>query len=107
MGIVRRIGAGASAMVLGGSLLLGARQADAHAGFDVLEPAMADKVSRNPRAPAIRLEQALAFEAARRWDEALAALERAAALGADRDEVSGLRARVLLGAGRVDDAKRE
>ena len=94
-------------MVLGGSLLLGARQAGAHAGWDVLEPAMADKVARNPSDPALRLEQALAFEAAGRWEQALAALERALALGADPDEVSGLRARVLLAAGRADDAKRE
>jgi protein O-GlcNAc transferase len=107
MGIVRRIGAGASAIVLGGSLLLGAREADAHAGWDVLEPAMADKVARNPSDPAVRLEQALAFEAGGRWDQALEALDRAAALGADRDEVSGHRARVLLAAGRIDDAKRE
>jgi hypothetical protein len=33
------MGAGASAVVLGGSLLLGARQAESHAGLDVLEPA--------------------------------------------------------------------
>ena len=107
MGIARRIGAGASAVVLGGSLLLGAREAQAHAGLDVLEPAMADKVARNPSDPAVRLEQALAFEAGGRWEQALEALERAAVLGADRDEVSGIRARVLLAAGRADDAKRE
>jgi tetratricopeptide (TPR) repeat protein len=107
MGIVRRIGAGASAIALGGTLLLGARQADAHAGWDVLEPAMADAVARNPSDPAVRLEQALAFEAGGRWDQALDALDRAAALGADPDEVSGNRARVLLAAGRVDDARRE
>jgi Flp pilus assembly protein TadD len=107
MGIVRRIGAGASALVLGGTLLLGDRPAHAHAGLDVLEPAMADKVARNPSDPGARIEQALAFEAGGQWDAALAALNRAAALGADRDEVSGLRGRILLAAGRPEDAKRE
>lgn len=107
MGIARRIGASASAVVLGSSLLLGAREGHAHAGWDVLEPAMADKVAHNPKDPDSRLEQALAFEAGGRWDLALEALEQAAALGADRDEVSGLRARVLVAAGRADDAKRE
>jgi tetratricopeptide (TPR) repeat protein len=101
------MGAGASALMLGGTLLLGERPAGAHAGLDVLEPAMSDKVARNPSDPAVRLEQALAFEAAGHWDAALAALERAAALGADRDEVSGLRGRILLAAGRPEDAKRE
>ncbi|HWP66817.1 MAG TPA: hypothetical protein VNO26_12970 [Candidatus Limnocylindria bacterium] len=107
MEIVRRLGAAAFAVLLGGALLLGARAARAHAGLDLIEPAMAEKVARNPGDPAVRLEQALGFEAAGEWEQALAALDRAAVLGADRDEVSGLRARVLLGAGRADDAKRE
>lgn len=101
------MGAGASAVVLGGSLLLGARQAESHAGLDVLEPAMADKVARNPSDPTVRLEQAQAFEVAGRWDDALDALDRAAALGADPDQVSGLRGRILLAAGRAAAAKQE
>lgn len=94
-------------MVLGGSLLLGGREAGAHAGLDVLEPAMADKVARSPGDPEVRLEQALALEAGGQWDQALAALDRAAALGADRDQVSGLRGRILVGAGRLDAALAE
>jgi len=107
MGIVRRIGAGASALMLGGTLLLGERPAGAHAGLDVLEPVIEDKVARNPSDPAARLEQALALETAGQWDAALAALDRAAALGADRDEVSGIRGRILLAAGRPEEAARE
>ena len=101
------MGAGASAVVLGGTLLLGARQAEGHAGLDVLEPAIADKVARNPSDPTVRLEQAEVFEVAGQWDQALAALDRAAALGADADQVSGLRGRILLAAGRTADAKQE
>jgi tetratricopeptide (TPR) repeat protein len=107
MKIVCRIGAGASALVLGGSLLMGARDARGHAGLDVLEPAMADRIARNPADPTVRLEQAQVFEAAAEWEHALTALDTAAALGADPDQVSGLRGRVLLGAGRAHDAKRE
>jgi predicted Zn-dependent protease len=105
--MVHRIGAGASALVLGGSLLLGARDAQGHAGLDVLEPAMADRVARHPTDPAVRLEQAQVFEAAGAWEQALAALDQAATLGADADQVSGLRGRVLLAAGRLGDARRE
>jgi tetratricopeptide (TPR) repeat protein len=107
MGIVYRIGAGASALVLGGSLLLGARDTRAHQGLDVLEPAMADEIARRPSDPVLRLEQAQVFEAGGEWDRALAALDAALALGADPDEVSGLRGRVLLAAGRLEDATRE
>jgi tetratricopeptide (TPR) repeat protein len=105
MGLVHRIGAGASAVVLGGTLLLGARDSQAHAGLDVIEAALADEVARRPKDPALRLEQAQAFEAAGEWDRALAALDEAAALGGDVDQIDGLRGRVLVAAGRHDAAK--
>jgi Flp pilus assembly protein TadD len=107
MGFVHRMGAGASAVMLGGSLLLGTRDAAAHAGWDILEPAIADRLARNPSDPRLRLEQAKAFEALGRWEDALTALVQAAELGADADQVSGLRGRVLVGAGRPEEARRE
>ena len=40
MGLVHRIGAGASALVLGSTLLLGAQDARAHADLDAVEAAL-------------------------------------------------------------------
>jgi len=106
MGFVQRISAGASALVLGSTLLLGAKESHAHAGLDVVEEALAEEVERRPRDPGARLDQAQAFEAAGAWDQALAALDEAERLGGDRDQIDGLRGRVLVEAGRNEEAKR-
>jgi tetratricopeptide (TPR) repeat protein len=106
MGLVHRIGAGASALVIGSTLLLGSHDARAHADLDSVEAALAEEVARRPRDPQPRLDQAQAFEAAGRWDQALAALDEAASLGGDRDRIDGLRGRVLVAAGRDEEAKR-
>jgi tetratricopeptide (TPR) repeat protein len=79
----------------------------AHQDVGVLEEAVAGEVTSRPRDPAALMSQALVHQVARRWDGALATLDRAAELGADPDEVGAARGRVYLDAGWPRMAKRE
>jgi Flp pilus assembly protein TadD len=81
--------------------------AGAHAGFEVLEEAVRERVAARPDDPESHLARARVHQIAREWDAALTALAEAAARGADPAVVGAARGLVLLDAGRPRLAKRE
>jgi len=89
------------------AVLVAAGPALAHQDVDVLEDAVAGEVAGRPGDPEALMRQALVHQVARRWDDALATLDRAAELGADSDAVGAARGRLFLDAGWPRMAKRE
>jgi Flp pilus assembly protein TadD len=95
------------ALVAGAALAAMRGAAIAHAGVEELERETRALVERRPDDPQAHLQRARVLRLAGRWDAALAALDDAAARGADRDEVAATRAAILLDAGRALAALRE
>ena len=75
------------------------RLAVAHADLDELERTAGADAERHPDDPAAHLQLATVHRLAHAWDAALAALEAAAAKGADADAVGTMRGQVFLDAG--------
>lgn len=73
--------------------------AGAHADLDELERAAGAELERHPDDPAVHLQLATVHRLGHAWDAALAALEAAAAKGADADVVGTMRGQVFLEAG--------
>ncbi len=81
--------------------------AGAHADVHELERAAGAEAERHPEDPAAHLQLASVHRLARAWDAALAALEAAAARGADADVVGTMRGQVFLDAGWPQTARSE
>jgi tetratricopeptide (TPR) repeat protein len=79
----------------------------AHAGVDELEAETRARLARHPDSPQAHLERAAVLQMERDWDGALAALEDAAARGADPDVVGARKGGVYLEAGFPRMAKIE
>jgi tetratricopeptide (TPR) repeat protein len=79
----------------------------AHADVDELKSEADAAVALRPHDPLAHLDRARVLRVAGDWDAALAALDAAAARGADAEEVDAIRASVLLDAHRPQPALRE
>ena len=81
--------------------------ARAHVGLDETSHALDAEVAHHPQDAELRLQRARVHLLMREWRAALAELDAAAKMGADRDVVGTTRGRVLLEAGKPRKARVE
>jgi tetratricopeptide (TPR) repeat protein len=97
----------AAALVLALAALAAWTDARAHVGLDEASHALDAEVARRPGDADLRLQQARVHLLMHQWRAALAELNAAAQMGADRDVVATTRGRVLLEAGKPRKARAE
>jgi predicted Zn-dependent protease len=89
------------------AVALAVTPARGHVGLDELQHAVDEEVARRPDDPQSHLAASRMHEERHEWHAALAALDDAAARGADPDVVAMIRSRIFLAAGWPRMAKRE